>query len=104
MEVIDYGVRNKLEERVLEFCANMNITVGNTLFKKRTGHLVIYESVSLKTQVYHCLVIRNKRKYLEDMKVLSSEECITKHKPLECDFKTRKVQDKSGKFLSRRKK
>ena len=104
MEVIDYGVRNKLGERVLEFCATMNITVGNTLFKKKTSHLVTYESVSSKTQVYHCLVMRNKRKFLEDMKVLSSEECITKHKPLVCDFKTRKVQDTSRKFLSRRKK
>ena len=34
MEVTVYGVRNKECERVLRFCASMNMTVGNTLLKK----------------------------------------------------------------------
>ena len=33
----DYGVRNKKNERIREFCAAMNMTVGNTLFKKRAN-------------------------------------------------------------------
>ena len=37
-----HGVRNKEGEGILEFCAAMNITVGNTLFKKSASHLVTY--------------------------------------------------------------
>ena len=81
----DYGVRSKERERILEFCAVINMTVGNTLFKKRASHLVIYEYCLLKSQVDYSLVRRNQRKF--------GEECITQHKPLECDFKIRKVKD-----------
>ena len=38
-----YGVRSKQGERILEFCAAMNMAVGNTLFKKRASCLVSYE-------------------------------------------------------------
>ena len=55
-----YEVRNKERERVLEICAAMNITVGNTLFKKRASHLVAYEYGSSQAQVKYCLVRRTK--------------------------------------------
>ena len=44
-----YGVRKKQGEKILEFCAAMNVTVGNTLSKNRESHLVIYESGPSKT-------------------------------------------------------
>ena len=53
----------------------MNMTVGNTLFKKRGKSLS-----HLKTQVDYYLVRRNQRKFLEDIKVLTSAECITQYK------------------------
>ena len=53
----------------------MNLTVGNALFKKRGKSLS-----HLKTQVDYCLVRRNQRKFLEDIKVLTSAECITQYK------------------------
>ena len=34
-EVIVMGVVTRKGERILEFCAAMNMTVGNILFKKR---------------------------------------------------------------------
>lgn len=43
-----YGVRGKEGERIFEFCAAMNITVGNILFKKRASLLIIYESGPLR--------------------------------------------------------
>ena len=45
-----YGVRNKEGERILEYCAAMNITVGNKLFKKRASQTATYESGPSKTQ------------------------------------------------------
>lgn len=40
---IDMGVRNREKERILGFYEAMNVTVGNTLFKKRATHLVTNE-------------------------------------------------------------
>ena len=37
-----YGVRNKDGDRILEFCANKNMTVGNALFKKKASHLSVW--------------------------------------------------------------
>ena len=81
----------------------MNIPVGNTFFKKRVSHLVTHESRPSKTQLDYCLIRRNQRKFLKDMKVLPSEECITQYKPLVCDFKKRKVKDTRNKSATSRK-
>ena len=54
------------------------------------SHLVTYEPDSSKPQVSYCLV--NQRKFLKDLKVLLSEECIIQSKPLVCDFKIGKVK------------
>ena len=55
----------------------MNMTVGNTHFKKSESDLVTYESGPSKTRVDYSLVRRNQRKLLQDMKILPSEEYIT---------------------------
>ena len=59
-----YGFRSKKGERILEFCATMNMTVGNTLFTERASHLVTDESGLLKTQV-DCLVRRSQKEVFE---------------------------------------
>ena len=74
-----YGVRNNEEERILEFCAAMNMKIGNTIFKKRSSHLITYESGPSKTEVDYYFVWRNKRKFFKDIKILPIEECITEH-------------------------
>ena len=89
--IMELGTR----KRILGFCAVINMTVGNTLFKKRTSHLVTYESCPLKSQVDYCLVRRNQRQF--------GGECITQHKPLECDFKIWKVKDTRRKFVPMKK-
>ena len=78
------------------------MTVENTLFKKRLSYLVTHESGQSKIQVY-CLLSTNRRKFLKDIIVLLSEECITQHKPLVCDFKIRKVKDTRRNSVHRRK-
>ena len=74
-----YGVRNNEEERILEFCAAMNMKIGNTIYKKRSSHLITYESGPSKTEVDYYFVWRNKRKFFKDIKILPIEECITEH-------------------------
>ena len=74
----DYGVRNKKGERILEFCAGMNITVRNIPFKN--VHVVTYEPDPSKTQISYCLV-KNKRKFLKDVKVLSVSARVRVYQP-----------------------
>ena len=69
----------------------MNMSVDNTLFKKRASHLVTYESGPSKTHIDYYLVRRNQIRFFKDLKVLPSEECITQHKLLVCYFKIRKI-------------
>ena len=65
--VYGYGVRNKERKAILEFCATMNMAVGNTFFKNRASHLVTYEPGPLETQIDYCLVRRNQRNFLKDL-------------------------------------
>ena len=48
-EVIVMGVVTRKGERILEFCAAMNMTVGNILFKKRANLLITYKSGPLNS-------------------------------------------------------
>ena len=58
-------------EKILEFCAATNTTVGNMLFRKRAICLVTYEFGPSKTQVDYRFVRRNQRKIFKDTKVIS---------------------------------
>ena len=95
-----YWARNKENERIIEFCAAMNMTLGNTLFKKSASHIVSYEPGISKALINFWLVIRN---FLKNIKVLPCEECSTQKKPLVCDFNIRKVKETRNKFVPRRK-
>ena len=46
----------------------------------------------------YCLVRRNRREFSKSIKFLPNYECITQHKSLLCDFKTRKVKYTRIKF------
>ncbi|KAK3893379.1 hypothetical protein Pcinc_002812 [Petrolisthes cinctipes] len=98
-----YGERNTEGERILEFGFAMDMLVANTVFKKRESHLVTYESGTAKTQVDYLLVRKKDRKLLSDVKVIPSEEIVTQHKPVVCDFKVKKVCQVKRKFIPRRK-
>ncbi|KAK3896219.1 hypothetical protein Pcinc_000141 [Petrolisthes cinctipes] len=98
-----YGERNTEGERILEFGFAMDMLVANTVFKKRESHLVTYESGTAKTRVDYLLVRKKDRKLLSDVKVIPSEEIVTQHKPVVCDFKVKKVCQVKRKFIPRRK-
>ena len=65
---ICYGVRKKGGEMIPEFCEATNMTVGNTLSKKRASHLATYESGPSKTQINNCLVRRQQNEAFEKYK------------------------------------
>lgn len=69
--------------------------VGKKLFKKRTIHLVNFESDLSKTiknsvQADRCFVQRDQRKSIKNIEVLPTEECIDKHMTLVCNFSIKK--------------
>ena len=79
----------------------MNVTVGNTLFKKKASHQVIYESVLSKPQVDYCLVRRNQRNLLKDMLYLVKS--ISPSISLKtCVFKIKKMIGTGRKFVPRK--
>ena len=94
---------------IVEFCAAMNrrkyniiikiclrreytISLGNILFKERASHLDMYLFDLSKIHV-DCLTWRLQRKFLRDIEVIHSKQCITQHKPLVFDFVVVKVKD-----------
>ena len=95
-----YWARNKENERIIEFCAAMNMTLGNTLLKTSASHIVSYEPGISKALINFWLVISN---FLKNIKVLPCEECSTQKKLLVCDFNIRKVKETRNKFVPRRK-
>ena len=50
-----FGVRNKEREKIHEFSAALNMTVGNTFIIRRGITSFIYDSYPLKGLVDYCL-------------------------------------------------
>ena len=97
-----YGDKNKEGDRILDFCTALNMFIGNTYFQKKDSHLVTYESGLAKTQIDYFLLRQSQRKYLCDVKVVPSEECIVQHK-LGSVLKIKKLKNVKRKFAPRRK-
>ena len=55
---------------ILKFCVAMNMTEGDTLFKKRVSLLVIYEPGPWESKVDYCLASTDWNSFLKDVKVL----------------------------------
>ena len=56
-----------------------------------------------KRDFFYFFVKKDQRTFMKNIKLISSEDFITKHKPLIRDFKIRKVKDTKRKFVSRKK-
>ena len=75
-----FGKRNADGERVLEFSVANNLVVANSWFKKRSEHLVTYQSGLYSPQIDYMLCRRRLLKYVTNLKVISDEECAFQHK------------------------
>ena len=67
--------------------------VGNTLVRKLASSLIFYEYSPPKNLVDYCLVKRDQKTFLKDIKVLCSWRVQNPDKPMICDFKIQKVKD-----------
>jgi len=70
----------------LEFADGLNLVICNTLFTKQKAKLVTYVAGPLKSTVDYILVRQEDKAKVRNVKVISSEECVTKHKLLVMDM------------------
>jgi hypothetical protein len=97
-----FGNRNVEGEMLLEFAEAKGLVVTNTWFKKDVGKLVTYESGERRTMIDYVLVRKDERRFVQDVKVIRSEECIPQHKLLVCLLKMRRpVRRKEPSFVSK---
>jgi len=73
-----YSSRNADGSRILEFTDGLNLVICNTLFTKQEAKLVTYVAGPVKSTVDY-IMVRN-------IKIISSEECVPKHKLLVMDM------------------
>ena len=74
-------------ERILEYALAFNLLLGNTCFKKRDSHLIIYKLGNLARQIDFILFRRTMRKLVTDVKVIPGEEVALQHQLLVCSMR-----------------
>jgi len=81
-----YGSRNADGSRILEFAGGLNLVICNTLFTKQEAKLVTYVAGPVKSTVGYIMVRHEDKTKVRNVKVISSEECLPKHKLLVMDM------------------
>ncbi|VDP46647.1 unnamed protein product [Heligmosomoides polygyrus] len=82
-----YGSRNEDDERILKYTESHNLTIMNTVFRKRDSHLISYYSGSSKSQIDFVLVKYRDRSIVTDAKIVPYETVAPQHRPLVCTLK-----------------
>jgi len=77
-----YGSRKADGSRILEFADGLNLVICNTLFTKQEAKLVTYVAGPVKSTVDYIMVRQEDKANVRNVKVISSEECVPKHKLL----------------------
>jgi len=81
-----YGSRNADCSRILEFADGLNLVICNTLFTKQEAKLVTYVAGPVKNTVDYIMVRQEDKGKIHNVKVITSEECVPKHKLLVMDM------------------
>jgi len=81
-----YSSRNADGSRILEFADGLNSVICNTLFTKQEAKLVTYVAGPVKSTVDYIMVRQDDKAKVRNVKVISSEECVPKHKLLVMDM------------------
>jgi len=81
-----YEFRNAGGSRRLEFADGLNLVICNTLFTKQEAKLVTYVTGPVKSTVDYIVVRQEDKAKVRNVKVISSEECVPKHKLLVMDM------------------
>ncbi|VDO95712.1 unnamed protein product [Heligmosomoides polygyrus] len=82
-----YGSRNADGERILEYTESHNLTIVNTIFRKRDSHFISYYSGSSKTQIDFVIVRDRDRSLVTDAKIVPYETVTPHYRPLICTQK-----------------
>jgi len=77
-----YTSRNADGSRILEFADGLNLVICNTLFTKQEAKLVTFVAGPVKSTVDYIMVRQEDKAKVRNVKVISSEECVPKHKLL----------------------
>ena len=77
-----YGSRNTDGSRIVEFADGLNLVICNTLFTKQEAKLLTYVAGPVKSTVDYFMVRQEYKAKVRNVKVISSEECVPKHKPV----------------------
>jgi len=70
----------------LEFADGLNLVICNTLFTKQEAKLVTNVAGPVKSTVDYNMVWQEDKVKVRNVKVISSEECVPKHKLLVMDM------------------
>ena len=75
-----FGTRNAECERILEFGDAVGMVVCNTFFKKGDSKLMTYQSGDNRSMIDYLMVRKTDRCLVNDVKVISCEECVPQHR------------------------
>ena len=70
----------------MEFADGLNLVICNTLFTKQEAKLVTNVAGPVKSTVNYNMVWQEDKAKVRNVKVISSEECVPKHKLLVMDM------------------
>jgi len=85
----------------LEFADGLNLVICNTLFTKQGAKLVTYVAGPVKSTVDYIMVRQEDKAKICNVKVITSEECVTKHKLLVMDMWFKATKSRHRKFEPR---
>jgi len=86
MVVLDMTLGTLMVPGYWEFADGLNLVIGNTLFTKQEAKLVTYLAGPVKSTVDYIMMRQEDRAKVRNVKVISSEECVPKHKLLVMDM------------------
>ena len=90
-------------ERILEYVLAIDLLLGNTCFKNRDSHLIMYKSGNAATQIDFILFHETMRKLVTDVKVIPGEDLELQHQLLVCDMRIDVTSKSKRKFTPRHK-
>ena len=85
----------------MEFADVLNLVICNTLFTKQEAKLVTYVAGPVKSTVDYIMVRQEDKAKVRNVKVISSQECVPKHKLLVMDVRFKATKSWHRKFEPR---
>lgn len=87
----EYGLGdiNAVEKSNLDFSSTFDLTITNTCFRKRDGHIITYKSGVTCSQIDFFLIKKSDKNIWLDCKVILGESLTTQHRVLVMDLRNK---------------